>query len=209
MNINDVRSQLAQHPAKEYDKRPLDSIKYIAIHHSATKGGNAFSFARYHVNTNDWPGIGYHYVILEDGTVQWANDLTTVSYHVGEYNLWSVGICLVGDFTDGEPSLIQRQVLKELCQSLFDSCNLTNEDVKGHNELNPGHTLCPAVDMNQLRTDLLEEKIAIYVDGSLINVSGQLNNGITYVPLRGFATVLGYAVLWDDATHSVYLSKSE
>jgi len=210
MKIVDVRHQLAQHPTKEYSKRPLEAIKYIVIHHSATTEGNAFSFARYHVNSRDWPGIGYHYVILGDGTIQRTNELTTVSYHVKDYNSVALGICLVGDFTKDTPEVSQKKALKELCQDIFSQLNLGIENVKGHNELtSPGYTQCPALDMDALRTYLGETDVKIFIDSAELKAPTILKNGTTFVSIRPLAEKLGYEVTWDSENYQVYLEKKD
>ncbi|MFZ5945311.1 MAG: N-acetylmuramoyl-L-alanine amidase [Bacillota bacterium] len=208
MKIVDVRNLLAKHPAKEYGKRSQTAIRYIAIHHSATQGGDAFSFARYHVNSLDWPGIGYHYVILIDGTIQWTNDLTTASYHVKDYNSRTVGVCLVGNFVDGQLNPSQKEALYQLCRSLLRQLNLNPEDIRGHNEFLPGYTQCPALNMDEIRRDLAviqEGVIEIYVDGLKIEVTGELRDDVTYVPLRAFSEALGFQVNWDGDNERVYI----
>ncbi|MGI6226490.1 MAG: N-acetylmuramoyl-L-alanine amidase [Peptococcales bacterium] len=209
MKIIDVRNQLAKHPSKNYSRRSLNAIKYMVIHHSATKGGDAFSFARYHVNTNDWPGVGYHYVILEDGTIQWCNDLEISSYHVKNYNNYSLGICLVGDFTTEILRVVQKEALKELVRSLLDRFNLSIDKVVGHNELNSGATKCPALDMDALREYLNAGEIEIFVNNTKLNISAELKNGLTYVPLRQLGEELGYEVKWDGDKRHVYLIKDD
>ncbi|MFS1519454.1 peptidoglycan recognition family protein [Bacillus sp. SCS-151] len=67
------------------------------MHHSLTKEGSAEAFANYHVSTHNWPGIGYHFVILKDGTIVWCHNPGVMSYHVGDSNKHAIGICLVGD----------------------------------------------------------------------------------------------------------------
>jgi len=209
MEIVDVRNQLARHPSKNYAKRTLDTIKYLVIHHSATRGGDAFSFARYHVNSQDWPGIGYHYVVLENGTVQWTNDLTVTSYHVKGYNPQSVGICLVGDFTTGTLKNQQKDALVELTRNLLSKLNLGLDAVVGHNELNPGSTQCPALDMEALRQHIKEGRVEIYVNDTKLDISAELKDGVTYVPVRPLGEALGYEVEWDAESERVYLTKDD
>ena len=196
MEIVDVRNQLARHPSKVYSRRNTQGIKYLVIHHSATRGGDAFSFARYHVNTRDWAGIGYHYVILEDGTIQWTNDVSVISNHVTGYNSQGVGICLVGDFTTEILRQEQKGALKELVKSLQLKLNLGIDAVVGHNELTRS-TLCPALDMDALRQYLNEDGITVYVNNVKMDVLGELRDGTTYLPVRALAEALGYEVEWD------------
>jgi len=210
VEIIDVRKQLARHPSKEYSKRTLESsIKYLVIHHSATLGGDAFSFARYHVNSLDWPGIGYHYVILEDGTIQWTNDLNVTSYHVKGYNSQSIGICLVGDFTIEILRTEQKAAARELIRNLLDRLELGIDAVKGHNEFVGSATACPALDMETLRQFLNMEQVEVYLNNKKLNISAELKNGATYVAIRPLGEVLGFEVEWDSERNRVYLIKDD
>ena len=58
----------------------------------------AEQIAKYHVETNGWPGAGYHWFISYEGTVFWLNNLETISYHASGQNGHTVGICLEGNF---------------------------------------------------------------------------------------------------------------
>jgi len=209
VEIIDVRKQLARHPSKEYTKRTLEGIKYLVIHHSATSGGDAFSFARYHVNNKDWPGIGYHYVVLENGTIQWTNDLTVTSYHVNGYNSQSIGICLVGDFTIEISRPEQKAAAKELIKCLFNKLNFGIDSVKGHNEFIGSSTLCPALDMDIFRQNLNEDQVEVYLNNEKLNIPAELIDGITYVPIRLLGEGLGYEVEWDAGKKRVYMVKDD
>jgi hypothetical protein len=74
----------------------------IVIHHSMTamllKGSNPNSFANTHIDTDKWPGIAYPFVIMPDGTTYQCDDLDRRTYHAGDTNTRSIGICVVGDF---------------------------------------------------------------------------------------------------------------
>lgn len=118
----------------------------IAIHHSLTNEGDAFAFANYHVYTNGWPEVAYHFVIKKDGTIQWCHHPSVIGYHVGNSNSFSLGICLVGDFRDTEPTVAQKQSLRELHACLVK--DLPNyKRTRGHNEF-PGYSWkpCPEFD---------------------------------------------------------------
>lgn len=135
--FKDVRYKLKRHSSRRFPVLSLTGKTTIAIHHSLTKqglgGSNAESYAKYHVNTHGWPGIGYSYVIEPDGTVKWCNDIELRTYHVGNHNNYAVGICLTGDFRYEEPTNAQKESLRNLVNALKRSYpNLRN--VKGHNE---------------------------------------------------------------------------
>ena len=43
-----------------------------------------------------WNGIGYHFVILPDGTIETGRPLTSPGAHVSGHNNHTVGICYIG-----------------------------------------------------------------------------------------------------------------
>lgn len=118
MKILDLTGKLPAHKRKRYKKREVSEVKSIAIHHSATTSGTPEAFARYHVESNDWPGIGYHYVILKNGTVFKCNPLTAMTYHVGNSNREAIGICLVGNFDIDHPTQQQLSSLRKLIEEI-------------------------------------------------------------------------------------------
>jgi len=138
MEIINLVDKLPRHPTKQYAKRELSELKYLVIHHSGTAEGDAFSFAKYHVEARNWPGIGYDYVISKNGTIYKVNNLTTVNYHVGNANRESVGVCLVGNFEAEDPTDKQYLALSELAIVL---CQEYKLEVKKHGDLM--NTTCP------------------------------------------------------------------
>lgn len=159
MRIIDVRDKLPTHDNKQYYKRPLNAMYYLAIHHSLSDNlpgdGDVFAFADYHINDKDWPGIGYHYVIDVDGTIYKCHDADIKTYHVGQHNRASLGICLVGDFRDNKPPAAQYQAALELVKQCVDAYQITINNIKGHSEF-PGYEWkhCPEIDMKKFREEV-------------------------------------------------------
>lgn len=155
MKIVDVVNKLSKHDTKTYSKRPLGVITTAVIHHSLTRNikddGDIYAFARYHVNNNGWPGIGYHYVIDTDGTIYKTNYLTTKAYHVGNHNFYCIGLCLVGDFRTDTPTNAQLKSLNDLLMVLYKTYHIK---IKGHSEM-PGYQnkQCPSINMDKIRSD--------------------------------------------------------
>lgn len=174
MKINDKRNKLVIHSSKTYRRRETSDIKNIAIHHSATTSGSAEAFARYHVNQLDWPGIGYHYVVNKDGSIDLCHDPEIVSYHVGNSNGRALGICMVGDFRTQTLEDTQRNATLELVRKLLNDFNLTIYDVWGHVEF-PGYSWkpCPSISMEQFRSFLREKGT---IPSSPIFIPNQPNN---------------------------------
>jgi hypothetical protein len=137
-----VTDDLRQHPTKRYQTRERSQIDKLVIHHSAGPPGvGASPIARYHVDHNGWPGIGYHYFVYDDGRIEQTQALETVAYHAGEANPSSIGICLAGDFTDQPPPDAQLLATGQLAAWLLDDLNLPPEAIKPHKQLRA--TECP------------------------------------------------------------------
>lgn len=118
LKIKNIVDSLPKSPTQSYSTRNLTQINKIVVHHSATTSGTAESYARYHVDTRGWPGIGYHFVIDQDGTINQTNWLETVSYHTGNENTNSIGICLTGNFDIQQPFPAQMASLNALISYL-------------------------------------------------------------------------------------------
>lgn len=141
--FKDMRGKLARKGS--YVDHGVRSKTDIAIHHSLTKTGSAEAYARYHVSQG-WPGIGYHFVIEQDGTIKQCHNLGVKSYHVGNSNKFAVGICLTGDFRYSQPTEAQKESLRLLVAEL--KKELPNfKRIRGHNEF-PGYASkqCPVFD---------------------------------------------------------------
>jgi len=76
----------------------MRDINKIIIHCSATPEGRDIS-----ANTIDqwhkergWSGIGYHYVIKIDGSIEYGRDINKTGAHVKGYNKGSIGLCYIG-----------------------------------------------------------------------------------------------------------------
>ncbi len=146
----DFRNKVKRHPSLKFPVLSLTGKTTIAIHHSLTKqglgGSNAEGYARYHVDTNGWPSIGYSYVIEPDGTIKFCNDIELRTYHVGDHNNYAVGVCLTGDFRTERPTKAQEESLRNLVSALQKAYPHLKY-IKGHNEFS-GYEwkACPCFD---------------------------------------------------------------
>lgn len=92
----------------------------IVIHHSASPDVPAAEIHRWHLQRG-WSGIGYHFVIRRDGTIEKGRPLETVGAHAGpDGNSDSIAVCLTGDFTKYPPSEVQISSLINLTRWLKD-----------------------------------------------------------------------------------------
>lgn len=130
-------------------ERPLSSVNFLAIHHSGSDDQNPQDIANYHINTNNWGGIGYHFLVSDKGLVYYVGDISTARSSVVNLNDQILGIALMGNFILGkEPSDEQIQATKKLCEALINNQDLSNltswNCVKGHKELPNQKTNCPS-----------------------------------------------------------------
>ena len=130
----------------EYDERP--STEVIVIHHAGFPEGDKDSSAegihKYHREVNGWAGIGYHFVIRKDGTIEQGRPLKNVGAHSFHHNQNSVGICVAGNFDVAKPNHLQMDSLKLLTAWLCQKYNLDplkRGVIVGHRNLND--TSCP------------------------------------------------------------------
>jgi len=133
----DLVDILPKHAWKRYSKRDLAKIQRIVIHHFAGRI-SIEEAARLHISKG-WPGIGYHYVIDLDGTINITQRLDTISYNVGNNNTPTIGIAVRGNWESKLPPTCTLFALTELLESLMTT--LGEMPVYGHNDFR--NTACP------------------------------------------------------------------
>jgi N-acetylmuramoyl-L-alanine amidase len=78
--------------------KPSD-VNKIIIHCSATRecddSINAEVIDRWHKDRG-WRGIGYHYVVLMDGTIETGRMVDQCGAHTKGHNCESIGVCYIG-----------------------------------------------------------------------------------------------------------------
>lgn len=124
------------------DGSPLDVRVIDEIHRR--RGFSIFYWGRFY-------HVGYHYIILPDGTVQTGRPERCQGAHTTGYNSL-IGICLIGDFSSEgvadsrsgptRPTPAQMQALIELITRLRQRYNISLDKVIEHRSVNPT-TRCP------------------------------------------------------------------
>ena len=159
--IKDISQFLLKHPTKTYAFRDTSTIDKIVVHQTDTEDQGkftAYNIANYHVNNNDWAGIGYHYLITDDGSIFKTNDEDKISYHASGYNSRSIGVAITGDHTIGSDNydIVDKKNYNALVYVLAKLCNKYNlnvSDIIGHNETGSTN-ICHNLKMDQLRVDV-------------------------------------------------------
>lgn len=76
----------------------MRKINKIIVHCSATPEGRSVSAAtidKWH-KERGWSGIGYHYVVKLDGSIEYGRMVDKVGAHCKGHNKSSIGICYIG-----------------------------------------------------------------------------------------------------------------
>ncbi len=132
--------------------------KYIVVHNSGTRQGNAKAFEDYHRRVRKMQnGLAYHFVIgngtsTGDGQIEignrWKVQQAGGHVHSDYLNNVGIGICLVGDYNHHKPTPKQLESLEELIRFLRNRVGKSEGKevvVKPHREINPPRwpTDCP------------------------------------------------------------------
>ena len=132
--------------------------KFIIVHNSGTRQGNARAFEYYHRHVRRMRnGLAYHFVIgngtsSRDGQIEigdrWARQINGGHVHSDYLNNIALGICLVGDFNRDQPTRAQLEACEELIRYLRERCGKSDgrvAAVRPHREVNPPQwaTDCP------------------------------------------------------------------
>ena len=144
----------------EIDRAPVlrERWRFIIVHNSGTRQGNARIFDYYHRNVRRMTnGLAYHFVIgngtssgngeIEVGD-RWRRQINGGHVHSDYLNNISLGICLVGDFNRDQPTRAQLDSCEELIRYLRARCGKVEHHeipVRPHREMNPPRwaTDCP------------------------------------------------------------------
>lgn len=151
----------------KYRKR--QRTDYIIVHCAASQNKQEYDWKfidRVH-RSNGWLGIGYHFVIRTDGTIQNGRGIDDLGSHVAGYNDCSIGICLIGGLTkDGKPTnnftAHQMSSLKELIDWLKED-HYPNAKVIGHCDVPGVNKACPCFNVAEWYSGFVPDPIPIHV----------------------------------------------
>ena len=122
----------------------------IVVHCSAVKPGQTSSAKQidgWH-KTQGWKGIGYHYVVRRNGSVEHGRQLREVGAHVAKHNRYSVGVCYEGGYDENGKEADtrtpkQKVALRKLLEELHE--RFPRAVIVGHHDLDPIKP-CPCFD---------------------------------------------------------------
>ena len=123
--------------------------EHIVLHHTASSGGSVETIHEGHL-AKGWLGIGYHFVIgngngMPDGAIEptfrWRQQMHGAHAGIKEYNELGIGICLVGNFQNTNPTEAQLASVKRLVRTLSLEYGIPSSRIVGHRDVKP--TACP------------------------------------------------------------------
>ena len=101
--INNVLTFKRPHTVRRATKR-------IVVHHTAGHDNSVPEIHQMHLNRG-WTGIGYHYIIRANGSIERGRPEHVRGAHAGDANVDSIGIGLTGNFERAVPRKEQMDAL--------------------------------------------------------------------------------------------------
>lgn len=137
----------------------MREITQLIVHCSATKASmdiGVDEIDRWH-QERGWLGIGYHFVIRRDGTIENGRMIDQQGAHAKGFNRNSLGICLVGGLNDkNRPehnfTVQQMASLDKLMKELYDHYPIRL--IAGHRDLPNVNKACPCFDVTEFREEI-------------------------------------------------------
>ena len=117
----------------------------IVIHHTGNPSDDDLSAEEIHEShlAQGWAGIGYHFVIRKDGSIELGRPMNTIGAHAYGFNSHSIGIHICGNFEISDPTPTQIESCAILVGWLSEEYGIkvTHKTVVGHRDLMA--TACP------------------------------------------------------------------
>jgi len=130
--------------------REAGSYDRVTLHHT----GKSMNF---HTNRNavindidniygdhrqrNYGDIGYHFIIDYGGSIWEGRSLAYEGAHVSTQNERNIGVVLLGNFEEQEPSVEQLSSMKRIVSILRDHYAIKKHRIYGHRDLGP--SVCP------------------------------------------------------------------
>ena len=128
----------------------MRSITLIVVHCSAVRPDQTSSVAQintWHHQRGFHLGVGYHYVIRRDGTIEPGRPEWMIGAHCKNHNAHSIGICYEGGLDiRGQPADTRTEAQKAAMRRLLEELHqrYPRAVIVGHHDLNPTKD-CPCI----------------------------------------------------------------
>ena len=128
----------------------MRSITLLILHCSAVRPDQTSSVAQidtWHRQRGFHLGVGYHYVIRRDGTIEPGRPEWMIGAHCLNHNAHSIGICYEGGYdARGQPADTRTPAQKTAMRRLLEELHqrYPKAVILGHHDLNPQKP-CPCI----------------------------------------------------------------
>lgn len=116
----------------------------IVVHHIGNTDADvsAATVHQWHLNQG-WSGIGYHFLIRKDGTIERGRPMDVVGAHAYGENSHTIGVNIVGNFEEAIPTGAQMESAARLIAELCSVYRIrpSARSIVGHRDV--GSTACP------------------------------------------------------------------
>lgn len=131
---------------------PMNGVRRITLHHTATQKLPSSSFAANaallrglqadHQDTRGWADVGYHFIIDRTGRIFEGRELRYQGAHAGNAaaNRHNVGIALVGNFDDQALTREQKTATRGLVRWFVARHRIPVARIRGHDDVLKEHT---------------------------------------------------------------------
>lgn len=133
-------------------------IKEVVLHHTwsptaAQYRGQATweAIRRYHVETNGWSDIGYHFGVAPDESIWKLRPVTLSGAHVLNRNQHTIGVAMIGNFDEEDPAKNGLTTAVKVVRLLVERFKLKPENIRFHREFQ--NKTCPGtkLDLREFR----------------------------------------------------------
>jgi hypothetical protein len=134
------------------------ALNTIVVHHSAFSHASPAEIQGLHMDRRGFADIAYHFLIDSEGVIYEGRQLNVRGAHVQGFNTGSVGVVLLGNFNEEQPTQAQFESLADLVDYLRYTHGLRY--LAGHKDYpgqSPDGTDCPGYHLYPLLPDLARE----------------------------------------------------
>jgi hypothetical protein len=130
-------------------------LNTIVVHHTAIPDASPAEIQELHIDRRGFADVAYHFLIDANGAIYEGREINIRGAHVQGFNTGSVGIVLLGNFNDEQPSETQLASLRAFVDYLRYAYEIRY--MAGHKDYpnqSPDGTECPGHNLYLLLPDL-------------------------------------------------------
>jgi hypothetical protein len=126
-------------------------LNTVVVHHTAISDASPEEIQSLHMDGRGFADIAYHFLIDSEGNIYEGREINVRGAHVQGFNTGSVGVVLMGNFNEVEPSQSQLESLEKLVDYLRYTYEIRY--LVGHKDYpdqSPDGTECPGANLYPL-----------------------------------------------------------